>query len=320
MEFFFAGPLVACANRHKPPQSEPLKHLGFFFVAIISLSQAANLVRAAHAPALMVGFWRLAGAALLMLALRAWQTRKTNHFWEPVSRVTWIWSAVSGSFFFLHLWTFFYSAQNTSIANCMVIFSINPIFTALGAWIFLKDRFENRYALAFLLAFSGIAFLFSDRMSLDTARIGDFSALISAFFFSIYILAGKKARLQMNTEQFTWIIYSIAALLFFLSGWHLQTQWLNYPSQTWWAILGTIIFPTLLGHVLFTHLLKFFNINWLSCGKLMEPALSAFVAYLAFHEELKMDAIAAFALTALAVLILFWPMLFAKGPRLESQL
>lgn len=202
----------------------------------------------------------------------------------------------------------------------MVIFATNPIFTALGAWIFLKDRFENRYALAFLLAFSGVAFLFADRMSMDSARIGDFSALVSAFFFSIYILAGKKARLQINTGQFTWIIYFIAAALFLICGWQLDTQWIGYPAQTWWAILGTIVFPTLLGHVLFTHLLKFFNINWLSCGKLMEPALSSLVAYLAFHEELKLDAIVAFALTALAVLVLFWPLLFTKGPRSEKAL
>ena len=157
-------------------------------------------------------------------------------------------------------------------------------------------------------------------MSLDSARLGDFSALVSAFFFSIYILAGKKARLQINTEQFTWIIYSIAGLLFFISGESLGIQWVGYPMTTWWAILGTIAIPTLLGHVLFTHLLKFFNINWLSCGKLMEPAFSALVAYLVFHEELKMDTIVSFGFTAAAVLILFWPLLFAKGPKLESRL
>jgi drug/metabolite transporter (DMT)-like permease len=202
----------------------------------------------------------------------------------------------------------------------MVIFAINPIFTALGAWIFLKDRFENRYALAFLFAFSGVAFLFSDRMIWDQARIGDLSALASAFFFSVYILAGKKARLHMNTGQFTWIIYSLAALLFLIVGWHFKVPWTGYPAQTWWAIAGTVLFPTLLGHVLFTHLLKFFNINWLSCGKLAEPALSAAVAYMAFHENLKPAAIAAFALTALSVLILFWPLLFSKSNTIERRL
>ncbi len=255
-----------------------------------------------------------------MLILRAWNTRHEKRFWEPVSTATWIWAALSGSFFFFHLWTFFYAAQNTSIANCMVIFATNPIFTALGAWLFLKDRFENRHALAFLLAFSGVAFLFSDRMSWDSARIGDFSALASAVFFSIYILASKKARLKMNTEQFTWIIYSLAATLFFFTGLSLQVEWTGYPAQTWWAILGTIVFPTLLGHVLFTHLLKFFNINWLSCGKLAEPALSSAVAFLAFGEELKRESLIAFALTASSVVILFWPLLFSKAAVPEKRL
>lgn len=198
----------------------------------------------------------------------------------------------------------------------MVIFETNPIFTALGAWVLLKDKFEKRYALAFLLAFIGVGVLFSDRLDWDAARSGDFSALLSAFFFSIYIVTGKKARLNMSTDQFTWLIYSWTAILFLVVGLHQGVQWIGYPAFTWWAILANIVFPTLLGHTLITHLLKYFNINWLSCGKLMEPAFSALVAFLAFGETLKSGTLISFAFTVAAVLILFWPLLFnhSKDP------
>ncbi len=305
----------------KNRQTENLKHLLLFFLAILSLSQAANLVRAAAAPAVVIGFWRLLGAAAIMILIRAWNSRQSSTaFFERISLSTWWWSFLSGTFFYLHLRTFFYSAQNTTIANCMVIFSTNPIFTALGSMVLLKDKFEKRYALAFLLAFIGVAVLASDRLAWDQARSGDASALISALFFSIYIISGKKARLAVSTDQFTWIIYIWAAILFLLAGLIQQVNWVGYPNQTWLAIVGNIIFPTLLGHVLFTHLLKYFNINWMSCGKLLEPAFSTLVAWIAFHENLKMETLGSFGFTALAVVVLFWPMLMGSKKAPEKAL
>lgn len=312
MEIF----LSACANRHKASQFlHPVKHYLLFFLALLSLSQSANLVRWAAAPALMIGFWRLIGASGMMFGLRLFNARRTGEaFLQPVSKSTWAWALLSGTFFFLHLWTFFYAAQNTTIANCMVIFSTNPIFIAIGAWMLLKDRFEKRHAQAFVLAFTGVAILVSDRLSWDTARTGDFSALVSAIFVAAYMVTGKRARLHMNNDQYTGAIYLWTALLFLLAGTIQQVQWTGYPDHTWWAILATILFPTLLGHVLMTHLLKHFNINWMSCGKLLEPAFSAIVAFLAFKEVLKIQTIISFGFTAAAVLILFGPLLFQKKP------
>ena len=254
-----------------------------------------------------------------MLGLRFWNSKKNGQsFFEPVSKSAWSWAFLSGSFFFLHLWTFFYAAQNTSIANCMVIFATNPIFTALVAWLLLKDRFEKRYAVAFVLAFSGVAALASDRLAWDTARSGDLSALVSAVFIALYMVTGKRARLEMSNDQFSWVIYIWTAVLFLVAGTFQQTQWLGYPTFTWWAILGTILFPTLLGHVLMTHLLKHFNINWMSCGKLLEPALSSAVAFLVFDEKLKIQTLIAFGFTVAAVFVLFWPLLFRKSAPLQE--
>lgn len=298
-----------------------LKHLILFFIALLSLSQSANLVRYAEAPIHMIGFWRLLAAALLMLGIRAWNAKRNQEtYLQPVSSSAWMWASISGSFLFLHLWTFFYAAQNTTIANCMVIYSMNPVFTALTAWLLLKDRFEKRYALAFALAFLGIAILVSDRLDWDQARSGDFAALVSGFFVAIYMVAGKKARLEMHNDQYTWVIYFWTAALFFIVGQFQEVQWTGYPDKTWIAIGLTVLFPTLLGHVLMTHLLKYFNINWMSCGKLLEPAFSAIVAYMAFGEGLKFQTVLSFVVTSAAVFVLFWPMLFKKSAEPEKIL
>ncbi len=281
-----------------------------FFLSLLSLSQAANLVRLAAAPALMIGSWRILGSALIMLALRYYQTKKTQQkFIEPMSRSVWIWTFLSGTFFFLHLWTFFFAAQHTTIANCMVLFAINPIFTAIGSWLWLKDRFQKRYGVVFVLAFCGIYLMASSSLSWENGISGDLSALLSAAFFSVYLLASKKSRLHISTEQFTGIMYLWTAFLFFAFCLSSQISLLDYPAITWWAILGNILIPTLLGHVMFTHLLKYFNINWMSCGKLLEPAMSAIVAFFVFGESLKPDTIIAFFFFAASVVILLGPQL-----------
>ena len=291
-----------------------MRHIFLFFLSILSLSQAANLVRLAAAPPLMIGFWRIVGSALIMLGLRHWQTRKkTEPFLAQAPPSVWIWTLASGTFFFFHLWTFFFAAQNTTIANCMVIFSVSPLFTAIGARVFLKDRFERRHGIAFLLAFFGIYALGSQNLSWNQGLAGDISALTSAVFFSGYLISSKKARIHMNTEQFTGMIYLWAAALFLAFALHQNIPLVGYPPITWIAIIGNILIPTLLGHVLFIHLLKFFNINWMNCGKLLEPGLSALVAYFAFNENLKPETLMAFVFFAGSVLILISAQLFKKS-------
>lgn len=285
-----------------------------FFLSILSLSQAANLVRLAAAPPLMIGFWRILGSALIMLGLHFWQAqRKSKPFLTQVSLSVWTWTLASGTFFFLHLWTFFFAAQNTTIANCMVIFAINPLFTAVGSWLFLNDRFERRHGFAFLLAFLGIYALASQNLNWQTGLPGDLSALASAALFSGYLISSKKARLHLNTEQFTGLIYLWAAALFLTFALSKNIPLLDYPSITWWAVAGNILIPTLLGHVLFTYLLKFFNINWMSCGKLLEPGLSALVAYFAFNEGLKPGTLVAFVFFSSSVLVLVATPLFKQS-------
>lgn len=290
-----------------------MKHLLLFGLGIFSLSQSATLVRLSGAHPFVVGFWRLLASSLIMAALQ-WRLsqKQQSTFWEPTSRRHLSATYSSGLFFFLHLWTFFVAAQNTSIANCMVIFATNPIFTAAGAWLGFKEKLQKRHLWAFFFAFTGIGVLFFDRLNFDSLRSGDFAALLSAVFFSGYILTGKKSRSVMSTEQYTWVIYLITAILFLAAGLVQNVEWLNYPLKTWVAIAATVLFPTLLGHVLVSHLLQYFNINFLSCGKLVEPVLSAIVAYYVFGESLSSRTTWAFLLTLLGVGALLSPYLKSR--------
>lgn len=279
--------------------------LVLYFIAIFSLSQSGNLVRLAHAPPEVIGFWRLLVSAMIMLPI-AWQKGDLKHFGNKIIKSKYI--VLTSILFFLHLWTYFYSVQNTKIANSMIIFATNPLFTAMGASFFFKEKFTKRIALAYLLAFIGIFQLIQNQLNLDPSlNKGNFSALISALFFSGYILSSNQSRKFFSNSTFAFLKYALTAIFFGTLGLFLKDDFTNYPSTTWLAIAGTVLFPTLLGHALFTYLLKYLNVNWMSCGKLIEPVLSAAVAFFLFQESLSLATLLAFGFTAASVLILFLP-------------
>lgn len=293
-----------------------MKHTLLYLLSIFCLAQAANLVRLAEAPPSVIGFWRLiiAGALLIPFAWKAGDAQKLFNLSDSVHRRLLNWTSFAGLFFFLHLLTFFIAAQKTTIANCMVLFSLNPLFTSLISTQIMKEKFPRRLYLAYPVSFTSIVILVYHHLQVDPSKIqGDLAALISGLFYSVYILTSLKVRRDFTNTGFACVMYLITSLFFAGTVWIEGHSWMSYSTQTWLAILGNVFIPTFLGHFLFTYLLKFLNVNWMSCGKLIEPAISSFVAYFLFQEALGLHTKVAFLLTGASVLILFWDKLFKRS-------
>lgn len=273
-------------------------------LAVLSLSQAANLVRWAEAPLEVIGLWRMIFAFFIVLPftlpikaqLKTLSTKLLGH------------ALFSGVFLFLHLFAFFYAAKNTTIANTMILFSTHPLFTAVLAWLFYGEKPQKRIVFSYLLAGASVTLLFYDSIQFSRLRLlADSSALASALFFSAYMLTGRSARKSIPNLLYSLILYVTAGLGFLLSTQIQNHNLIGFSNQTWLAIVLLTLFPTLLGHALFTYLLKTLDLHLLSCMKLIEPSLSAFTAYLFFHEKIGQNTIVSFLLTAVSILILLVP-------------
>lgn len=278
-----------------------IMNLLLYFVAIFGLASASPLIRLAQAPLEVIGFWRLVLCALCFLPFAV----KGSRLWRDPNRN---WALTCGVLFFLHLWAFFFATQNTTIANSMILYSTNPLFTALGAFLFFHEKLPRRVIPAYILAFIGIYQLVRHNLNFAPAHLpGDAMALLSGIFLSAYILTGHQARKTLSNWHFSFLVYSVTGMLFGLTGLARGEEFFNYPSVTWLSIIGLVIFPTLLGHVLFMYLLRHLNINFMSCGKLLEPAIASVAALWLFNEELKSETWVAFVFTGAAVLILLIP-------------
>lgn len=280
-------------------------HYAIYILAIFSLSQSPVIVKLSQVPPLPLGFWRLLGAGIILLLFRSLK-KSPKKLWSTLVKQR-LWLLLTGFIFFVHLWTYAYSAQNTSIAHCMILFALNPLFTAIGAKLFFKEPLEKNVAYSYLFAIIGLFFLVRSRIHFGMETWwGEAGALTSALFYSMYALLSKRSRQNLDIWDFSIGIYFVCGLCFFAATLASGAPLSGYGSVGWWSILGMILIPTFLGHSLFNYLMNYMNINWMSCGKLLEPTLSTFVAFLVFREAISLETVLAFFFTSTAVVFLFF--------------
>ena len=286
-----------------------------YFIALVSLSQSSNWVRWSQAPVEQLGFGRLALAALI---IGCWQLyRRQWHKFQWRLSPSFQWALLASLLFFMHVWTYKTSALQTKISNQMIIFASNPLWTAALSVFLLKEKFHPRLLISYGLSLSGLFLLLAHQVQFESQTLpGDLMALLSALLFSLYLLATRKAREKMSNAQFTLILFSVTALGFAFVCWGHGTSLWPTTSRAQWAVLGLAVFSTLLGHGIFSLLLGKMNINWMSCGKLIEPVLASLMAQFLFFEQIQLNQIYAFGLTALGVILLFLKPLKQKQQRL----
>jgi len=287
--------------------------IGFlFFLSIVILSQAGTLIRYAQADSLAICFWRLLIAALLLAPL-AWRERAA---FKRLERRDWFRLGLSGFFLFTHFYSFFRSVQETTVAVSTMLCTLSPVSTAIGAYIFFREKISLHLILACCLGLAGVAALFGENLlSLDPthrqALEGDLWGFLSSALFSGYILTGKQIRTRLPNVAFASAIYFQTAVYAAAAMLVWQVPFSGYSTQTWTAYVALAILPTLMGHAIFTYCLNFMNVNFMSCMTLIEPMLAALAGRLLFNEKLTAFAGVAFLLTASSVVVLYWEPLVA---------
>jgi drug/metabolite transporter (DMT)-like permease len=281
-------------------------HLFLYFIALIFLSQSASMAKYAAAPPEVIGTWRMLIACLFFIGVSFFQGHgfKALRLNQAQTRKL----PMTGLFFFLHLWTFFYASQNTLISHTMILFCLNPLFVALGRWWMTRELPSKSLALSYVLSFLALALLlFESQKSISSQQAlwGDLSAFLSAVFFAVYFLLNHGVRQHLPNSVFSGWMYLSTAFCFFVTMALRQDNWLNYPTHTWLGIGAQILFPTLMGHALISYLMKHLDPTWMATGKLAEPILATVVAIYLFNESVSTQSVGAFLLTGLALILFF---------------
>ena len=182
-----------------------------------------------------------------------------------------------------------WSLTQTNVANSTVLRNLTPLFTTLGGWLLLGRRFDSRFLVGLAVALGGaIAIGTDDLQTAGDNFLGDIAALLSAMFYAGNLLIAEHLRAKFPaTTILMWrcFIGSILILpLVLLEGDRVfPNSW-----QGWLAVIALAVICQAFGQGLLIHSLGRLSSGFVALFLLLEPVITAILAWLLFSENLSL--------------------------------
>jgi drug/metabolite transporter (DMT)-like permease len=182
-----------------------------------------------------------------------------------------------------------WSLTQTNVANSTVLRNLTPLFTTLGGWLLLGRRFDSRFLLGMVVALSGaIAIGMDDLQTAGDNFAGDIAALLSAMFYAGNLLIAEHLRTKFPaTTILMWrcFIGSILILpLVVVAG----DRVFPYSWQGWLAVIALAVICQAFGQGLLIHSLGRLSSGFVALFLLLEPVITAIIAWMLFSESLSL--------------------------------
>jgi len=266
---------------------------------ILFVSTASILIRFSQAevPSIVIAAYRLTIAALILGFVIVIKRINLHDFFNKQN----IWLAIlSGLFLAMHFYAWITSLEYTSIASSVVLVTTTPIWVAILSPVVLKESVTRNVVWGLLFALTGMVIVsFSEICELNPGKIscnfesdlltgkallGNILALIGAFMAAGYMLIGRKLRKTIPTLPYTFVVYSIAAIVVDIVVLITGAQIASFSGNTYIWLVALAIFPQLLGHSLFNWALEYLPASVVSVALLGEPVGTIILAYLFLRE------------------------------------
>src|SRR5918992_5443201 len=127
------------------------RDFALLWIGVVSASVSAILIRYAEgAEPLAISFWRCAAGAIVLAPF----ARAGLGALRPGA---WRMPAVAGAFLAVHFASWITSLELTTVASSVLLVSTTPIFVALTAHFFFRERLSTAVWTGVLLTFAGSA-------------------------------------------------------------------------------------------------------------------------------------------------------------------
>ena len=271
--------------------------------AVFAVSWAAILIRACDAPSTVIAFYRKFFATLILLpfALTIYRQR----FYE-FTRLSFLMTVLAGILLGWHFFFWVASLGYTSISSSVVLVTTQPVFVAVLALIFLKEKIGFKGVFAIVLAIIGSAIIAGFDFKLERQYLfGDILALAGAIMAGGYLFIGRAIRFRVSVFPYIFTVYSVAALtlgiILLVSGEFFQT----YHSQNYLFFILLAVGPTLLGHSLYNYSLQYIKAHKVGLSIVGEPVLASIWAIFIFNEIPALSTLVGGIIIILALVLVF---------------
>ncbi len=261
-------------------------------IGILAVSAAAIFIRLAmdSAANYTIGFslflsaFRLVIAALILLPT----SRKIKQQVKVTSQTYYL-AIAAGICLGFHFATWISSLAFTSVAASTTLVTTNPIWVALFARWWFKEKLSDQTAIAIAIAlFGSVLIAIGDSNSISNnsnSLLGAILALIGAIMASLYIIFSRQAQQQgLSLTSYITIAYSTAALILLPLPVLFGASYGGYPQEVYIYGFLMAIFCQIIGHTSFNWALRWLSPTIVTLCILVEPVGSSILAWIILQE------------------------------------
>ncbi|GMV34792.1 MAG: hypothetical protein DCC59_00740 [Chloroflexi bacterium] len=244
-------------------------------VGIASLSLSAMFVRWAEAPGTITGFYRLLIATSLLTPLFIRQSIRLGR----IEKKLLLFPLLGGMFtaFDFALWNT--SVQYTSAANATLLGNTAPLWVALIAFFFLREKIKGVFWLGLALALAGAALVMgSDFLVHPSLGFGDLLACAAAVFYAFYQLVTQRGRARIDLFRYAWLVCVSATIFIFAVNLYLGNSFTGYSTRAWTVFFATAVVSQVIGYLSVAYALGYLPASVVAPTLVGQPILTAILA------------------------------------------
>ena len=204
---------------------------------------------------------------------------------RPETRGDWLGVTLAGLFFAGDLAFWHWSIANTSVANASLFATSTPIFVTLAAWLLLGERISRRFLIGLALGIAGGLLLAGSSVQTNPAHLfGDLMGLVTAMFFSAYLITIKRLRERLSAAAVMAWPGAVTALALALLNLAVDGAWTPLTAYGWGVLLALALLSHALGQRLVAKAVIRLPASFSAVGMLSEPLFAALIAWAVLGE------------------------------------
>ncbi len=251
-------------------------------LAALAVSWGSIFIRLADAPSLVIAFYRMAFASLIILP---WALGPARQDFAQLERKTLLQSLLSGFFLALHFAFWISSLEYTPVANSVMLVSTAPVFTALAGQMLRSERpHPLSYVAIFVAMLGGMMIVGGDMELAPDQMFGDFLAVAGAVAVAGYFILGRLVQRTVPVFPYITIAYGSSAVFLGIIVLIAGKPVVGYAQSTWLYMILLALVASVIGHSLYNRALRFYKAHVVGVSVLAEPVGATILAYLILAE------------------------------------